>query len=153
MEFLASVSTLAASIVALLAFLAGLWQFNRTQRLTRTNLELQSDLLHHEREARAVELFIKFNELKASTAGKPLDQSDEALFWQHNSMVAITESVHKLTHGDKTWDQTVVWMLERQDAFLRLNAIDNATYSPTFLALIEKTLPKARYLRSGQSAA
>ena len=150
---IASISGVAAAVVTVLAFLTGLWQFNRTQRMTQQNLKLQEELLRHERESKAVDLFVKFNDLKASTAGKPLDQADESLFWPHNSMVAITESVFKLTNGDPEWDRTVVWMLERQTNFLSLNAIDNGTYSAKFLSLIKKTIPTTRYLRPDPGAA
>jgi hypothetical protein len=140
METIASISTIVASIVAVLAFLTGAFQFSRSQALVRANLKLQSDLLSHERETKAIELFIKFNELMQTIIEKPLDSSSHEIFWQHNAMLAVTESIHKLTNGDKEWDNTVIWMLRKQGQFLTLHPIDGSTYTASFLALIQSTI-------------
>ena len=118
---------LLASTVATAAFLSGLWQFRRTQRLTR--------------EVKAVELFLKFNELNQQLA--QLSEVDhQANFWKHNALLAMTEAVFKLTVGERPWRETVAWMLEAQRWFLTQNPINCATFSGKFVKAMKQAVPQ-----------
>ena len=134
-----SLATVAASVIAALAFSVGIWQFGRTQQATRSNLTLQAELLKHEREAKAIELFVQFSQLKHETADRPLSAKD---FWQHNAMVALTESVHKIAGDDPEWRKTVIWMLKTQEPFLLSSSIDRSTFVPSFLEVMRVSIPE-----------
>ena len=118
MKPLADLATVVAAVAAVAALAFGLYQFNETQALTRENLRLQAETLGHERESKAIEFFIKFNELKKELAGKPIGDENDASFWSHNMALALTESVYKLTEGDPGWKKTVLWMLKTQNEWL-----------------------------------
>jgi hypothetical protein len=137
-----SISTVAASVIAALAFAAGLWQFSKTQQATRSNLKLQADLLRHEQEAKAIDLFIQFSQLKREVADRALAPRD---FWHHNAMVAVTESIHKIMRDDKEWSRTVIWMLKTQEPFLLSNPIDRSTFVPTFVEILRDAIPGVRW--------
>ena len=137
-----SMATVAASAVAALAFAAGLWQFSRTQQATRSNLKLQADLLQHEREAKAIDLFVQFSQLKREVSDHALNAED---FWHHNAMVALTESIHKIMRDDKEWMRTVVWMLKTQEPFLLSNVIDRSTFVSTFVDVMRDAIPGVRW--------
>ena len=146
MEKIASVATVVASAVAVIAFLAGLWQFNQTLRLTRGNLRQQSELFRHEREAKAIDLFLRFSELQHRLAGQPLSRTDEATFWQHNALLGISESIYKLTAGDTDWGETVLWMLQAQKPFIGANRINCKTFTPAFIEKMRETVPELQCL-------
>ena len=63
-------ATIAASLVAIASLLAGTYQFWKTQDLTQENLRLQAETLSNDRETKAIEFFVKFNEIKKDVAGK-----------------------------------------------------------------------------------
>jgi hypothetical protein len=117
-------------LVTAIAFLAGLWQFRRTQLLSR--------------EAKAIDLFLKFNELKDQLAKRETDKLPEAAFWQHNALLAITEAVFRLTEGDRSWEATVDWMLKSQQWFLTQTSIVCASYSARFVARMRRVVPDLR---------
>ena len=144
MERLAHIATVIAALVAILAFGFGLSQFNETQRLTRENLKLQMEALSHERESKAIDLFVKFNELQKEVAGKPLPRKGEAGFWHHNMLLALTESIYKLTEGDTGWHETVVWMLTSQKPFLVAVPQGCKTFAAEFLKLMKDAAPAMR---------
>lgn len=123
-NFLAGLS----SVVTILAFVLGLWQFWETQSLAQENLA-------NEREMKAVELFVKFNEVqeKLTEGGKKIEDIG---YWSGNGLVAIAESISNLTHGNRSWDSTVRWMLDELAPFLIKNQPDCRTYSPSFVALL-----------------
>lgn len=148
MEQASAWAVIAATVIALIAFLFGIFQFLRTQALTRRNLDLQAALLEHEKEAKAIELFIRFNELKRATANTQLDPTDEAQFWQHNAAVALIESIHKITAGNEAWNETVRWMLERQTPFLEANPVDERTFAPGFFSIVKAAVPNIRVAKS-----
>jgi len=142
MERAAHIATIIASLVAILAFGFGLSQFTDTQQLARENLRLQAQALSHERESKAVELFLKFNELKKEVANKPLPKKGGAAFWHHNMLLAITESVFKLTEGDAGWLETVSWMLEGQRPFLESAPQGCKTFADAFVVLMRHAAPR-----------
>jgi len=118
MEIAGEVSTILAAFAALIAILVGSRQFSETQRLTR--------------ETQAVELLVRFNEL-----GIDRDTDDpNRRFWACNARLTITESVHHLTVGDKTWDATVHWMIRTQKNFLNSTRLYGSTYSDSFREIL-----------------
>ena len=137
-----SIATVAASAIAALAFSFGIWQFGKTQQAARSNLKLQADLLKHEREAKAIDLFVQFSQLKRETSDRALGTQD---FWQHNAMVALTESIHKIMGEDPEWCKTVIWMLKTQEPFLLSNLIDRHTFVPSFLEVMRDSIPGVRW--------
>jgi len=137
-----SASTVAASVIAALAFSVGLWQFSKTQQAIRSNLKLQADLLRHEREAKAIDLFVQFSQIKRESSDLASTPKD---FWQHNAMVAVTESIHKIMLGDQEWSRTVTWMLKTQEQYLLSNPIDRSTFVPSFLEVMREAVPRVRW--------
>ncbi len=127
---LVSYAPLIASAIASIAFLSGLWQFWHTQRLTR--------------EVKAVELFLKFNELNQQLAEGGRRENEATIFWKCNALVAITESVFNLTQGNKSWAATVHWMLEAQKEFLTAQPLNCETFSPAFLKLLKEAVPRVQ---------
>lgn len=133
----ANLATIAASFVAVFALGFGYYQFQATQVLTRQTLQLQKDALRHEQEAKAIDLFLKFNEVQqgmSPTRGKTKD----ALYWQQNIAMTITESVFKLTQGDAGWMATVEFMLREQVDFLTKDGLECDTFLPDFIELVKK---------------
>jgi hypothetical protein len=122
------IAPLIASAIAAIAFLSGLWQFRHTQLLTR--------------EVKAVELFLKFNELNQQIAESKRSEEHDAVFWRRNAMVAITEAVFNLTQGNKSWEATVRWMFEVQKEFLTRQPFAGDTFSPGFVRLLKEAIPE-----------
>lgn len=144
MERAAHISTIVASLVAILAFGFGLWQFTETQTLTRVNLSLQAETLDHERESKALEFFLKFNELQKEIANKPLPKRGDAYFWHYNMLLTITESVYRLTRADPGWQETVLWMLQVQSQFLESVPQGCRTFNADFVTLLRKAVPRLK---------
>ena len=119
-----------ASTVAVIAILSGLWQFRRTQQLTR--------------EVKAVELFLKFNELNQQLASVITEKERKATFWQHNALVAITEAVYRLTIGDQSWEATVSWMLKAQEPFLTQSPVNCQSFSREFVTKMKLAIPNMK---------
>jgi hypothetical protein len=142
MQRAAHFASIAASILAVFAFGVGLWQFTVTQKQARETLELQTDTLKHERQSKAIDYFIKFNELQKDAAGKPLPKNDDdPEFWRHNLLLALTEQLFLLTEGDMGWELTVQWMLEKQEPFLVGKPQGCNTFAVRFVALMRKAAP------------
>jgi hypothetical protein len=142
MTRVADKATVVAAGVAILTFAVGLYQFTDTQKLARRNLELQAATLDQERESKAIELFLKFNELEKEMATKPLPKKGDAAFWQYNMMLTLTESVFRLTEGDSGWLDTVTWMLQAQRPFLEDTPQGCRTFAASFLVLMRSAAPK-----------
>ena len=141
----AHAATITASLVAIAALLAGTYQFLKTQELTQENLRLQAETLSNDRETKAIEFFIKFNEIKKDLAGKSASGSEPAQdFWNHNLALTLTESVFRLTEGDPGWKKTTLWMLESQRPFLESVPQGCRTFSQNFRTLMQKVAPKLR---------
>lgn len=144
MERVSDVATVVASLVAIVAFGVGLGQFSLTQQLARENLRLQAQALDDERESKAVELFLKFNELQQAVANKPLPPKGSAAFWNHNMLLGLTESVFRLTEGDRRWGETVEWMLSVQRPFLEGEPQGCATFADVFVRMMLRAAPDMR---------
>jgi len=126
--------------VASLALWFGYWQFRETQTLAQKTLTLQLDALEHDREAKAVDLFLKFNEVQHSIAVRRPKLKGEALFWQQNMALTITESVFKLMEDDEGWKATVKFMLREQTDFLKDPGMQCDTYLPAFVAFAKEVV-------------
>jgi hypothetical protein len=141
MERNAHIATVAPAVIAAAAFLFGVCQFTQTQKLARKNLELQAETLQQERESKAVDLFLKFNEKQQELAAKPPPRKGEAAFWRYNAMLSTTEAVYILTRGDVGWEETVSWMLEVQQPYLKQTQFPCKTFSQDFLVEMRKAVP------------
>lgn len=130
LESVAHLSTIIASVVAITALGLGSLQFEKTQELARETLQA-------EREAKAVELYVKFNELKESAVAEVKTLDGEAGYWRNNSLLTITESVSNLTDGNASWNETIRWMLELQQPFLASEPLICNTFSAEFRAMLE----------------
>ena len=142
MEKLAHGATVVGAIFAVVTFWIGLGQFTKTQELARENLRLQAETLDRqiaawglEQEAKTVDLYLKFNELKEELATKPLPASKkEAQYWRHNRLLGITEMVFRLTENDAGWQKTVGLMIESQTPFLTRIEFACDTFAERFKA-------------------
>jgi hypothetical protein len=141
MERAATFSTISASLVTIFAFCFGIWQFTETQKLTQENLRLQAETLDHERDSKAIELFLKFNELQREVANKPLPKRGDSYFWHHNMLLTITESVYRLTSPDPGWQETVFWMLKEQKRYIEAVPQGCQTFNTDFIKLMKKIAP------------
>ena len=92
-------ATIAVAVVGICALLVGVYQFSETQKQQRETLEL-------ERQAKAVELFVKYNDLMREAAAQKSRENTGAVFWRNNLSIAITESIWNLTIGDSGWEST-----------------------------------------------
>ncbi len=127
------IATIVAALVAIGTFIFGAYQFHETQKLQRETLEL-------ERETKAVELFIKYNELMRNAAAQSSREGRAVAFWRGNLSVAIAESIWNLTSGEPAWESTVKWMLLDQDQIERINDLDCATYNESFVEFVRRIL-------------
>lgn len=140
---LADLGSLAAAFFALIALIFGMFQFWKTQKLAQNNLNLQREILDHEREAVAMDLFVRFSELKQLTDCIASDPSDKSQFWRHNAALAIIEAIYKITKKDPEWSATVRWMLESHRDFILGISIEGTTFTPEFVVLMKDTVPGA----------
>jgi hypothetical protein len=130
MDLLLKYAPLLASVIATVAILSGLWQFRTTQRLTR--------------EAKAVDLFLKFNELTEKLPTTQGTRPPQSSFWQYNALLTITQAIFALTRGIHSWDSTIEWMLQTQNWFLTQNSINCQSFSPEFVIRMKKAVPQIR---------
>ncbi len=130
-----------ATLVAAVALLVGVVQFTKTQHLARRNLDVQMRTLRQDREIKAIELFLKFNEQQQELASKSPPRKGEAAFWRYNALLAATEAVFNLTRGREGWDETVSWMLEVQRPFLLQTEFSCRTFADDFLLRMKKAAP------------
>ena len=134
-------ATYVPPIAAIVSLAFGLSQFHQTQKLERDNLRLQADSLRLERESKAVDFLLRFIEVQKEVTGKPLPGKRDVAFWQHSMLLALTESVYRLTEGDSGWHDTVSWMVRSQKAFLEGVPQECNTITPKFLELIKSSVP------------
>lgn len=127
------IASIVAAMVAICAFLFGTYQFNETQKLQRDSLEL-------ERQTKAVELFVRYNDLMREAAVRKPRENIEAIFWRHNLSIAIAESIWNLTSDDLGWESTVKGMLLHQDQIKRIDDLDCATYNSSFVEFSKRAL-------------
>jgi hypothetical protein len=140
-ELAAHFATVAAALVAAVTLIIGGCQFTKTQETARRNIELQMATLKNDREMKARELFLKFNEQKEELAGKAPPRKGEAAYWRANALLATTEAVFILTRGDEGWRKTVSWMLKEQNKFLVQTDFYCGTFAEDFLVLMRNEAP------------
>ncbi len=144
----AHVSTLLASLVVVGAVLAGLQQFAETQRAQREAIVARQALLVREGEVRAVEsnaraadLFIKYNDLVQQLNAMPARNARrDGRYWKEGLAVGLLESLFNLTRGDRDWEASIAWSLDRHARFVREQRLPCATYSDEFVRFVEKSL-------------
>ncbi len=120
---LADIFTIVASIITAVALYVSARQFYKTQISTR--------------EAQAIELFLKWNDLSAEQErSRPSEKSINSTLnpshWIGNNKMAITEALFELTRESREWRNTLIWMLEMQRDFILVGGFDVDTYSPAF---------------------
>lgn len=133
LERLAYIATIIAAIIAAVSVLVAGHQFKATQGLERDNLDL-------EREAKAVDLFVKYNEMMRGTAARTSVKNPETVDWRSNLAIGIAESIFRLRSNDSGWVATVGWILQNEDRERVVNDLDCTTYDPRFVLLAAKTL-------------
>jgi len=120
---LADVSTILASVTAVVALWVSANQFYKTQKSTR--------------ETQAVELFLKWNDLSAEqerilTNEQEANPTSNPTHWIGNNKMAITEALFELTHESREWRNTLRWMLQMQRPFILEGGFDVDTYTREF---------------------
>jgi hypothetical protein len=133
---LSSLATIIAALVAMVAFGLGYKQFNETQQSTRKTLSLQREALEMERESRAVDLFVKYNDLMREPRPKRMNRAPDADLWRSNLAIGIAESIFRLRRSDEGWKNTVEWMISQHSKFLGRRRLNCQTYDSEFVSLI-----------------
>lgn len=144
----AHLGTLAASIVAIIVLIAGASQFSDTQRAQRASIARHDEVLHLERDSRqaethakAVELFMKYNELMLQlNTPLPKGAKRETRYWKENLALGLLDALTNLTHGNREWENTITWALERHARFIREQRTACTAYSDEFIHLLEKSI-------------
>ena len=131
LDAIAHVATIVASVVAVAALIGGLWQFTLTQEATR--------------EAKAIDLYLRFNEINETLPEFATTQDTPDKFWRRNALVTITESVFRLTAPDPGWRETIEWMIQVQRPFLTSTRLNSRTYSQPFIRVMKTAIPELRF--------
>jgi len=132
--------TMASSLVVVAAVVFGSYQFYETQKLQRESIAIQKDSFEPERNAKAVELFVKYNELMMQpTTGVSKAAKREAWYWKENLAVSLLESLFNLTSGRQEWEAMVGWALEKHGRFIREQRLSCGAYTEQFINYVEKT--------------
>ena len=142
----AYLATVAAAAVAIVVLIAGASQFADTQRAQRASIALHDETLRLERDSRqaethakAVELFMKYNELMLQlNAPLPKGTKRETRYRKENLALGLLDALANLTRGNREWENTIAWALERHLRFVREQRLACASYSPEFIRLLEK---------------
>ena len=96
------------------------------------------------REARAVDLFVKYNELmiaQPSPAAETVPVGTDPRMWRSNLAVAIAEAVFRFTKGDAGWKLTTRYMVEtHKDYLVGPNHPDCKTYDRAFVDFINEVV-------------
>ena len=131
LDAIANVATIVASVVAVAALIGGLWQFKLTEETTR--------------EAKAIDLYLRFNEINGALPEYSTTRDPPDAFWRRNALVTFTESVFRLTAPDPGWREKVDWMILVQRPFLTSTAVNRRTYSQPFVRVLETAIPELRF--------
>lgn len=143
-----SAALLLASGVAIVALSVGGYQFVETQKMQRESMLIERASLlqvQHakevERNARAVELLLKYNELMVQL-GLPVPKGarKEARYWKESLAVSLLESLYNLTRGNREWENVIALALDRHGRFIREQRLSCSAYSHEFVAFLEKVL-------------
>lgn len=132
--------TMASSLVVVAAVVFGSYQFYETQKLQRESITIHKDAFEPERNAKAVALFVKYNELMMQpTTGVSRTAKREAWYWKENLAVGLLESLFNLTSGRQEWEAMVGWALEKHGRFIREQRLSCEAYTDQFIDYVEKT--------------
>ncbi len=142
----AHVATIATSVAIVAALFIGSRQFIETEKNQRELLVAQKASLIQERHvqaaelnARAVELFLRYNDLMQQLNGPvPKNAKKENRYWKENLAVNLLESLFNLTRGNREWETTIAWALEKHLRFIREQRLACTAYSPEFVRYLEK---------------
>jgi hypothetical protein len=143
-----SAALLLASGVAIVALSVGGYQFVETQKVQRESMLIERASLlqvQHakevERNARAVELLLKYNELMIQL-GLPVPKGarKEARYWKESLAVSLLESLYNLTRGNREWENVIALALDRHGRFIREQRLSCSAYTGEFVAYLEKVL-------------
>lgn len=138
---IAYAAVLAASLVVAMAAVFGADQFYQTQQAERQAITLQKASLEAENQAKAVALFVRYNELVMQPNTVPARSTKkEARYWKEGLAVSLLESLFNLTSELKEWEPVVSWALERHGRYIREQRLACKTYSVDFIKLAEKVL-------------
>ena len=144
----AHVATIATSVAIVAALFIGSRQFIETGKNQRELLVAQKASLLQERHvqaaelnARAVELFLRYNDLMQQLNGPVAKNAKkESRYWKENLAVNLLESLFNLTRGNREWETTITWALDKHTRFIREQRLSCAAYSPEFIRYLEKTV-------------
>jgi hypothetical protein len=112
-------------IVSVVALLLSVVSFTLSVRQFRETQEQQ-------RHDRAVEHFIKYNELMRGTTNEP-----NADYWKNNLALAIAEAIYLLQDDDAGWVETVKEMLTAHRSFIQ-DGRSCGTYEVRFQQLMNE---------------
>ena len=144
----AHLAAIGASLAAVLVLSLGAYQFTQTQEAQREVIAAQKEALRQERSAKAVELnakavelFLKYNELMLQlNAPQPRNAKKENRYWKESLAINLLSSLYNLTRGDREWETTIAWALERHSRFVREQRLACGGYSDEFVRYLEKSL-------------
>jgi hypothetical protein len=115
-SFWGHTATIVGTILGLVALGVGGLRFSQTQTLTR--------------EAKAVDLYVKYNEIMQGAEHK----WGVASSWSHNIGLTIAEAILILRPDDYAWRKTVKRMLGNHRDFVTKEKLDCGTFSDEFKA-------------------
>lgn len=108
-------------IIAALAIILGYWQWREGEEF--------------EREKKAVDLVIKYDELMKEPASSGADT--DAKDWRENLTMVIAESIFRLRRGDDGWENTVRGMVKQhRDFLLTRHFLDCDTFDKEFIKIV-----------------
>ncbi|MBS1191749.1 MAG: hypothetical protein H6R10_3541 [Rhodocyclaceae bacterium] len=144
-RLLAHIATIVSSAVAVVVLIFGSYQFHETQKAQRESIAVEKDVRQHERaekaaetNARAVELFLKYNELMLQLNTPAFRAAKrESRLWKESLAVNLLESLFNLTRGNKDWEATIGWALEKHGRFIREQRLSCRAYSSEFVRYLE----------------
>jgi hypothetical protein len=113
-------------IIAAIAVLIGSCQFRRGQEF--------------EHDSKAVQLFIKYNELMKDRANSTQPAAAKENQWRENLAIAIAEAIFRLESKDRGWKKTVRWMVLDHTDFLKSNGLNCETFDADFIKLVNQEL-------------
>ncbi len=116
------------SLVAQLTSVAGLVFAGYTFNVGDT---ARREAVTRERQMKAVDIFIKFNELRLNGSARPAADAVEAEA-RRNMSIALTESLFLLEGQDSGWRATVKGMLVEEDGPRHQLSVDCATIDANF---------------------
>ena len=90
----------------------------------------RQEAVTRERQMKAVDLFIRYNELKLNAADRKMDAAEAES--RRGMSVALTESIFLLEGDDRGWRATLKGMIVEEDGPQRQLSVDCATLDDSF---------------------